>query len=210
MEQKEYLSEENYEKSKKKIVKLAIIILVLGIVVGGFLITIGIIKSTKVDKEDSNSTRTAEIIEKEADELRNEKASLEAKQSAEFKENGFSEEYYRLDNEISSKQRKILELQTEKWKLTSGFNKTSSSMEKMDAVPFYMFGAFIIIASLMGAGSVYMFAKGREIAAFKVQQTMPLAKEGVEKMSPTVEKSIGGIAKSITKGIKEGLDDKDK
>ena len=39
----------------------------------------------------------------------------------------------------------------------------------------------------------------REIAAFKAQQNMPVAQEGIEKMAPT----IGVIAKDVVKGINE-------
>ena len=34
---------------------------------------------------------------------------------------------------------------------------------------------------------------------------MPLAKEGIEKMAPTVGSAAGEIAKGITSGIKSGL-----
>ena len=37
--------------------------------------------------------------------------------------------------------------------------------------------------------------------AYQVQQGMPIAQEGIEKMSP----SMGNAAKEITQGIKEGL-----
>lgn len=38
-----------------------------------------------------------------------------------------------------------------------------------------------------------------------MQQTMSLAKEGIEKMAPTVGNAAGEIAKGITNGIKSGL-----
>lgn len=38
-----------------------------------------------------------------------------------------------------------------------------------------------------------------------MQQTMSLAKEGIEKMTPTVGNAVGEIAKGITSGIKSGL-----
>ena len=46
----------------------------------------------------------------------------------------------------------------------------------------------------------------REISAFTTQQQMPVAKEGIEKMAP----SVGVAAKEIAKGVKEGLKDEDK
>lgn len=41
----------------------------------------------------------------------------------------------------------------------------------------------------------------REITAYTTQQVMPVAKEGIKKMAPT----IGDAAGTIAKGIKEGL-----
>ena len=100
----------------------------------------------------------------------------------------------------------------------SDFNK---SMDSSNNIPFYMFGAFIIIASAMTSGTVYMFAKRREILAFSAQQVMPVAQEGIEKMAPTIGKAgasiakemapvYGNIAKEISKGIKDGLNNEEK
>lgn len=52
-----------------------------------------------------------------------------------------------------------------------------------------------------------MLAKRREIIAFNAQQVMPVAQEGIEKMTPTVANASSAIAQSIAKGIKEGLSD---
>ena len=83
------------------------------------------------------------------------------------------------------------------------FNKKQASFS---CIPFYMFGGFIIVASCMIAGSIYTFAKRREILAFSAQQVMPVAQEGIDKMAPT----MGNVAKEITKGIKDGLKDEEK
>ena len=45
----------------------------------------------------------------------------------------------------------------------------------------------------------------REITAFTIQQTMPVAKEGIEKIAP----AAGKVAKEIVKGVKEGLKDEE-
>lgn len=70
--------------------------------------------------------------------------------------------------------------------------------------------------SLTGVGAMVMFfAHRREIMAYTTQQVMPVAQEGVEKISPTVANAAGNIAKSVSKGIYEGrnearVEDKDK
>ena len=79
-----------------------------------------------------------------------------------------------------------------------------------------MFGSFIIIASCMIGGFVFTISKRREMMAFSLQQVMPVAQEGMEKMEPTLSKfrsrimknmapAYGEMAKEISKGIKEGL-----
>lgn len=66
-----------------------------------------------------------------------------------------------------------------------------------------MFGGLIIAASLMISVSIYTFAKRREILAFSAQQVMPVAKEGIEKMTPTVSKNVEEITRSVKKGLKD-------
>ena len=36
---------------------------------------------------------------------------------------------------------------------------------------------------------------------------MPVAQEGIEKMTPTVANAAGSIAQSISQGVKEGMKD---
>lgn len=199
---KEFLTEENYERGKKKVMTIALIVLVLGLLIGGSLIATGIIKSSQVQTS-SSTERSKETIQSEIDSLNSELATLGAQKNQEFQSNGFSEEYYRLDNEISTKQSKVSDLETEIWKADSGYNSTRDSISKAKYVPFYMFGAFVIIASCMISGAIFMFAKRREITAFTAQQVMPVAQEGIDKMSPT----IGNAAGAIAKGIKDGLKD---
>lgn len=97
------------------------------------------------------------------------------------------------------------------------FNRSFNSSKY---ISFYMFGAFAIIASCMVAFSIYMITKRREIIAFSAQQVMPVAQEGIEKMAPTIGKAgasiakemapvYGNIAKEISKGIKEGMNEVD-
>lgn len=52
----------------------------------------------------------------------------------------------------------------------------------------------------------FSIAFRREMTAFSAQQFMPVAQEGIDKMSPT----IGNAAGEIAKGIKKGLNDDQK
>ena len=64
-------------------------------------------------------------------------------------------------------------------------------------------GAFIF--GIMIPLVTFSRAFAREMMAYSAQQVMPVAQEGIEKMAP----SIGKATKEITKGVKEGLKDKE-
>ncbi len=88
------------------------------------------------------------------------------------------------------------------------FNSTKDTAKGMfGSVGLFALGGFLnfIGFALTIAGGVVMFiAHGREITAYTTQQVMPVAQEGIEKITPTVANAAGSIAKSISKGIQEG------
>lgn len=222
MENKKYLTEENYERGKKKIKTLALIILVIGLLIGGGLILIGIKNQSKINYEysEENKLNLSEKVENEKNNLQLRKNKLEAK-GIQYKSNAHNltgdeyELYYitkALDvsfnwcsqdefksNTLTSK---YCSLKNELLEKSDDFNK---SFDNGSTIPFYIIGAFVLISTCMIAGYIYLFSKGREITAYTTQQVMPVAKEGIEEMAPTVGKAAGEIAK----GIKEGLKDED-
>ena len=59
-------------------------------------------------------------------------------------------------------------------------------------------------AACCGYGLMFFVAaNNRKITAYMTQQQMPIAKEGIEEMAPTVGKAAGEIAKGIKEGLKE-------
>jgi hypothetical protein len=219
----QYLNEENYQRGKKKVIGLALIVFLLGLVIGGGLIVTGIMKtnSTKSEITEKESKRTESDIQADITDVESkiDAAKLEMNtmrnelQRIFMEDRGFSDRYYEKDSEITAKENELSKLQSTKsdleselWKIQSGYNNTKNSIATSRYIPFYMFGAFIIVASSMIAGSIYIFGKRREIAAFTTQQVMPIAKEGINEMAPT----IGNVAGEIAKGIKEGMKDDDK
>lgn len=239
-----YLTEDKYQKNKRKVVLGSIIVLIIGIVLGGGLIAIGISKqlkvnskysetnkksvSKKLDVEKQNLISSKEKLEEKIKPVKDEIKSLERE-----KFTGFDANYYARQDKIEELEKSISldddsltaieEVLSDNRSSSCEFNSNSytekycSLKKQLDnlnnefdrksdsysTIPFYMFGGFIIIASCMIAGSIYAFAKRREILAFSAQQVMPVAKEGIEEMTPTVSKSV----EEITKGIKNGLKD---
>jgi len=98
------------------------------------------------------------------------------------------------------------------------FNTASNNITKAKYTPFYIFGAFIIIASGMISLVIFLYAKRRDMIAFGAQSVVPVAKEVVDDVAPTIGKAgatiakemapaYGNIAKEISKGIKEGINE---
>ena len=249
MEKKEYLNEERYQKNRKKLATVSIIVLIIGCIIGSSLIVIGATKIKNVNSKYSSDSQ-AELTKQ----IETEKEKLE-KRKEELEEQGIKynviakytdgKEYelrlitdvldpsfghYKFDeyqnNSITAKYCSLM-LQNDEYK--SGYNK---SHEISKSIPLFMFGAFIIITSVMYAVAIYMTSKRREIMAYHAQEIMPIAQEGMEKMAPSVAKvgkemakemapvykdiakdmapTYGEIAKEIAKGIKDGMKDEDK
>lgn len=221
MEEKKYLTEERYLKSKRKITILSIVILIIGLLVGGSVIGAGAVKYKGVDTQysnealdDLNSQLDAEkqiLLEKKA-ELEDKGITYDA--FAEYTDGESytykvivdalnpSFPYYEFDecknNEITEKYCEL------KNKVENDFdNDFNKNYDIITTIPYFIIGGFIIMVSFGAFVVITVFSKRREIAAFTTQQMMPVAKEGIEEIAP----SIGKAAKHITKGIKDGLKD---
>lgn len=65
------------------------------------------------------------------------------------------------------------------------------------------FSIFISLVLLMVGGFLLFIGNRREIAAFNAQQVLPVEREIIDEMTPTIANSAGEIAKSVKKGLKE-------
>ncbi len=88
------------------------------------------------------------------------------------------------------------------------FNSTKDTTKEIfGSFGMFTLGGFLnfIGFALTVTGGIIMFiAHRREITAYTTQQVMPVAQEGIEKITPTVANAAGSIAQSISKGIQEG------
>lgn len=226
MEKKELLNEENYEKTKKKITTISLIILIVALLIGGSLIALGIIKTntSKKDAEKVNQERY-NASEQRLKEIASEKESLNLQYDAKNQEcdslDMSAKDWYSKVNQCrrdaSAISSKITNLESEEFKLNNNYDK----VEAKNYIPLSVFGGVIIFIGGMISLSIYLIAKKRDISAFAIQQSMPLAQEVIGKMAPTigdagktvidkVGPSMGSAAGSIAKGIKDGLKDEDK
>lgn len=197
MTENKYLNEQKYQKAEKSITLVAVLVLVVGLCIGGFLIYRGVAKPA-----------TSKVDELKV-QLETKKQELESKgiKFNEFAKYSDGEEY---DLKIITKalDPSFPNCEFDEYKnnsLTKEYCAAKNSTGDFASTGSIMFGAFICIATCMIAGSIFMFAKRRHILAFSAQQVMPVAKEGINEMAPT----IGNAAGEIAKGIKKGLNDAD-
>ena len=207
-----YLNEERYQRGKKKLVLISLIILILGIILGSGLIVTGITK-TKSSKEEAKQINNQKALEAQArlDEIKIEKDNLQEQYDTKSQEcdsldhwdpNWFAN-VNQCRREASEINKKISSLELEKISL-----KNYEQIEpNMAYVILCVLGVFVIIIGCSISFSIFMFTKRREIIAFGAQQVMPVAKEGIETMSPTIGNAVGTIGKEIAKGISEGIRD---
>ena len=209
-EKKEYLTEKNYNKGKKIIMLIALLVLVVGLTIGGLLIYKGINEKQKIDnttnEQAENDKQRLKEIETEKEEL-NKKISDKKYECDSIKmgTDSWFEKSNKCDNEVLSLEEQVDELESEEFDLENTNYEFDKKYNSVGSTRYFMFGGFIIIATLITSLSIFMFAKRREIMAFGMQQTMPLAQEGIEKMAPTVGNAAGTIAKDVAAGIKEGI-----
>ena len=208
MEENKYLNEKNYQKAERAITLLAILILIIGFSIGGFLIYKGVAKP--------NLAKVDELKIK----LENKRQELENKglRFSAFTKYTDGEAYDLkiITNALDPSFNHCFSDEYKNNSLTKEYCKAKNSTGEEATSLKIVFGVFICIISCMVSGIMFMGVNARKINAFQVQQAMPIAKEGLEEMAPVIGKvgatiaketapAYGEIAKEISKGIKEGL-----
>ena len=187
----------------------AILVLVVGLCIGGFLIYKGVAKPG------------TSKVEKLKEELENKKAKLEEKgieydYSAKYTDG----EVYELKIITDALDPSFPHCDFGEYKdnsLTKDYCAAKNSVSDFASAGSITFGAFISIATIMISAVIFAAAKQRHILAFQAQQIMPIAKEGIEEMTPTMKKvmdevtpTIANAAGEIAKSVKKGLNDSEK
>lgn len=193
MEENKYLNEEKYKKTEKSITLVAIIILIIGLGIGGFLIYRGVVKPDTVKVEQLQKA------------LETKKSELEAKgvvynDLAKYTD-GEEYELKIITNALDPSFDNCAFDEYKNNSITKEYCSAKNATGDFASKGSIMFGGFICIATLMIAGFTLTVAKQRKILAFQAQGVMPVAKEGIEEISP----SLGKVAKEISKGVKDGF-----
>lgn len=186
-----YLNEERYQRGKKKLVLISLIILILGIILGSGLILMGIEKKNEVKTE--SQTRLTEI-EKEKSELNDQITAKNYEcDSLNMMDPNWYSDVNKCNSESMELTKKLNDLKSEEFDLKNNDGEAY--------ILLCVLGGMVILAGCGISFAIFIFTKRREIMAFSAQQVMPVAKEGIETMAPT----IGTVGKEIAKGISEGI-----
>lgn len=221
MEERKFLNEEQFQKNRKRLNRIAIAILIVGVIIG-----IGIFIFGKIS---DGSARTTETIEAEIkiEEERLRTVLAQVKESVkpitdEINANQFNfSKQIELKDSISEEMSLIKEVEnyfkgipalrkTETTKAQSlrdeltllemryrtGFS-SSKNIGRIGAI------AVVFMLSVGLSGMIFLLANRRSLLAYGAQSSVPVAKEVIEEVSP----SIGKVAKEVTKGVKEGLNE---
>lgn len=177
-------------------------------------------------EKDNNSIKE---IEKEIELLKEKESSLEDeveklqddKNIAFEKEHGFGSEYKRIDKEISNKQNELFELKqqinekdTEKFRLNANLSSydegsirskyySKKKTEPMTVYACFGLGGMAIFMGITFSLSGLLISKRREILAYQTQQMMPIAKEGLKEMGPTMGQAAGEMMEEMAPTYKE-------
>lgn len=185
MNKKEYINEETNKKTSNKLRNIAIGIILISVFIGASIIIGHYIKNAKYNSDEAIRNRMKIDVQI---------AKLEEEQTQEWFENKKSEKYYELEYKIEA------------------LEKEKKQGEPMNGG--YMFGIVLLIWGFMISMPFIFLSKQREIVAYQVGQTMPIAQEGIEKMAPSFIKigkegmeemapSLGKVAKEIKKGLED-------
>lgn len=208
----EYLNEEKYKKASKGLLIAGIsftLIAAIAILVAVFLTIFE--NGSKTDQE-SVLNQKLEQLRPGLEERYAELEAMGVRESTDYKDkDGFEME--QIDIALNPRYEYCAQ--------TSAYVKNATTQEYCDikeqiynthnlsSNPGIAWGGALFIAlPCFGIGlSLIMMAKRRSIMAYSAQQAMPIAQETTEKMTPTMAKAAGHVAREVAKGIKEGMAD---
>lgn len=208
MKKVEHLNEEKYQKTSKKMFWIGIGIMLLGVIITIIIL----IPKLKPQKNEEELKKQLADLKPALEERYAELEGKGVEESWDYKnKEGYEmflidtalDPYYEkcenssryTDNDTT---REYCKVKAELYNLNDSF---ANGRIMFTLVPALMF----LLPCLAIGGMIVMISKRREITAFTAQQIMPVAQEGIEKMTPTIGSAAGTIGKEIAKGIKEGL-----
>lgn len=223
----EHLNEGKYQKAKKGLIVTAVVVAAIGITIAlMFLIIPGIKKMSDANKisimsKEETEAKKLEIeatyakkIEEAEEQKKLKKLEIEAKYTKKMTDEGWFEEKSQKNTEIFELEKENLSfnLAKEKNNLISDFDRNNMNLEikikklKFEAMAKLVIGGVLLLITFLITGKMLIFAFGRNILAFGAQTVVPVGKEVIEEMSPTMGKASGTIASSAAPGMTKAIE----
>lgn len=231
-----HLSEEKYQRRKSLRITAGIIIICFGFAIAATLTGMGIkeVRENKLRYSPENRSAVYEQLRQEEARLLILKQELEAKLGTES--SGVA--IYGSDEETLDAISTVLSGFTsgyedhavvgEYCRLSKEYSEISRDSNSIfdSAAPYFIVAFFVMPFPGIIGGSIISMARFREHAAFEMQGTIPLVKEGMETMTPTIigvkeefarskarmaaenadyySEAFGKVAREVSKGINDG------
>lgn len=126
---------------------LPIAVLILGILLGGFMIGMGIYRNVN-SNYDALEIKTEDELKSSIETKVKELDALKEKRDEEFDMSAISAEYERLTREISAKEGEILDEEAELSNVQTGFYDNLKQDKVLGSVPLIVLGAVVIVFAL--------------------------------------------------------------
>ena len=212
MDKKEYLDEKKYKKASNVLFFIGIGLVVVALVAILAAVVLMIFGNGSTADQESALNQRLEQLRPGLEERYAELEAMGVRESTDYKDkDGFEME--QIDIALNPRYEYCAQ--------TTAYVKNTTTQEyceikeqiynihNLSSNPGIAWGGALFIAlPCFGFGLVLiMMAKRRSIMAYTMQQSMPVAQETTEKMTPTVAKAAGHVAKEVARGIKEGKAD---
>jgi hypothetical protein len=191
--EKQFLNENKYQKAKKGLIVVAVTIMVTAVTISGvFLLYPGFSKLS----EANNRTDLDVKYEALAAPIQSQITTLSRQNSQVFMSEGFSANYYTLKDQETALQSQLSKINKQ---------KSDEFMSQGEAAPYIAGGVMLILLGFGVGAQLLLLAFGRNIFAFGAQSTVPVAKEVIEDVAPTIGKAYGDAAKAAAPGLGEAI-----
>lgn len=202
MVEKKELNEQTYQSNKKKLNKIALGIFIAGVVVG-----LGLIIVPRLISAQTTSTTPKALT---SSEVETQTAAIRAEYTKKMTDDGWFEDQKAMQQRIS-------DLNSSSMVLNDFESAKSSMLDDSVVITMTIFGVFIMVGGAIAAGVLLYVANLRKVAGYAAQGVMPVAKEVITEIAPTMGAATGVAASAAAPGIgdvareiKKGMNEADK
>ncbi len=131
----------------KKGIKLPVLIIVIGTIIGGILIVLGIYNNIN-SNYDAMKIKTEDEMKEIVLEKRKAYETILEKRQSEYEKSAYSDEYEKLSRDLATVEGEWLDAEAELYNVQSGKYENTRKEKFLTSVPLIVFGAVVIVVAL--------------------------------------------------------------